>query len=376
MNPYICRKELNFYLIYNYKLNKILKCNSLNEVIKLINIEPIKIIENEPTNNAFSFPIKLFIDISNFCNLQCIHCLSESSPKNHILLNEDKIISIVQECYQHGIFQIKIGGGEPMLYPHFWELIKNIRNIAPNIRLSFTTNGTLFKREDILNIKKYECDISISLDGTREIHNLIRGRLIYDQVLQNIDILLDNDINPVIRYTLMDINKDCTLDVYNYCKKKGLLLKIRRYKPTKSEEKYLLNYDSKYYSLVEKLNALEGCDIEDIMKKESKESKLLFCSHDCGAGFRSIYIDCKGQIMPCVFLGDKYIIGNIADKKIKSLWDNSIILDHLRNIKLAPNCKNCFRNNLCHGECLGIKELYNDDISSVDPGCCLRVNEI
>lgn len=376
MRTYICRKEMDCYLVYDYKLDKLMKYSNLQEVKEIHGENDLTIIENHPTENAFYFPLKLFLDISNHCNLRCIHCLSESSPLKKVNLNENQILRLVDECYKHGVFQIKIGGGEPLLYPNFWDLIRKIRLVAPNIRLSFTTNGTILNEEDAINIKKFECDVSISLDGTEKIHNFIRRSEIFNKVLCSIDILTKHDIFPTIRYTLMDINLNDVLPIYDYCIKNGLKIKVRRYKPTAIMEKYLLTYNKEYYSLVNILAGLESCDIEDIMKNNQDTEKIFYCSHDCGAGFRSIYIDYNGNISPCVFLGENYIIGNIKHENIKEIWDNSKILNNIRGAGENIQCKNCLRKNICHGECMGIKLYYNNNIAGIDPGCCMRETNI
>lgn len=374
MVEYICRKENNKFLIYNRNMEKILCYNSIREIKEIYGKDHIKIIENTPTKNAFTFPFKLFLDISNYCNLNCIHCLSESSPYNRVLLDRFLIDKIIDECCIHGIFQIKVGGGEPLLYPGFWEVIENIRKTAPAIRLSFSTNGTILKEKDILNIKRYNCDISISLDGDSKTHNFIRGSSIFEKVIGSIDMLLEYGIHPTIRYTLMDINLHCIKQIYDFCQDRKLILKVRRYKPTSLKDKVLLTYGSEYYDTVKMLRTLQNCDIEDIMKETRDDKKILYCEHDCGAAFRSVHIDCYGNITPCVFLGEKFFLGNIQNNSIKVLWDTSKILCELREMKENKHCQKCNRRSICHGECLGIRLFYDNNVCGLDKGCLRREN--
>lgn len=372
MNTYICREEKDGFLVYDFRLNQTSMYKCQNDVFGLYGKENLQIVKNTPTPNAFNFPLKLFIDISNYCNLNCIHCLSDSSSDQHSFLEETLILKVVYECYLHGIFQIKIGGGEPLLYPSFWDMISKIRLIAPNIRLSFTTNGTILSEEDVAKIKEFSCDVSISLDGTEKVHNSIRQGNVYARVLQSIEMLVKQGIYPAVRYTLMDLNLDCIFPIYQYCLKNGLKLKIRRFKPTSYTQEHLLTYNQKYFATIEKLRELRDCDIEDIMKKDENSEKVFYRSHDCGAGFRSIYVDYNGNISPCVFLGNNYIIGNIKSNSIKELWDSAPALKTIRELKENISCRECLRKNICHGECLGIKLFYHRDMRRIDPGCCLR----
>lgn len=372
MEYYICRIETNGYYVYNKKFARILRFTSLEEVFKRYGKENIKLINNTMTVNAFSFPFKIFLDISNFCNLHCRHCLSQSAPERSEYLDESIIKKIADECSECGVFQIKIGGGEPLLYPGFWKIISYIRKIMPQVRISFTTNGTSMTKEDISNIRKMECDISVSMDGTETIHNSIRNGNVYDKVDSTVSALLDNGITPVIRYTLMDDNIGCLMDVYNYCKKKKVILKVRRYKCTSSNENKLLTYQRDYFELVKTINDLPYCDVEDIMRRSFNEDKELYCSYDCGAAFRSLHIDCFGDISPCVFLGEEFKIGNIKKDGIKFLWDNAETLKKFRVRGDSAECKHCARKMICHGECFGIKKYYSSGNDTYDPGCMLR----
>lgn len=368
----ICRCETKGYYVYNKNFSRILYFSTLEEVVTKYGKENIKLIKNKKTENAFSFPFKIFLDISNFCNLHCKHCLSQSAPERSEYLDESIIKNIIDECNKYGIFQIKIGGGEPLLYPRFWKIISYIRKTMPAVRISFTTNGTCLTKKDIANIAKMECDVSISIDGTEKIHNSIRNGNIYNIVSGNISTLLDNNITPVIRYTLMDDNIGCFMDVYNYCKEKKIILKVRRYKCTSSNEKKLLTYKKDYFELVKKINNLQYCDIEDIMRRDINKEKELYCSYDCGAAFRSLHINCFGDISPCVFLGEGFKIGNIKKDRIKFLWDNADILKKLRTRGNSVECENCSRKVICHGECLGLKKYYSSGSEIHDPGCMMR----
>lgn len=372
MKSYICRIESNGCYVYNKNFTQILCYPSLDEVFKKYKKESIKLINNTETIHAFSFPFKIFLDISNYCNLHCRHCLSQSTPECSEFLSESIVKKIADECSKYGVFQIKIGGGEPLLYPDFWNIISYIRKIMPQIRISFTTNGTSLTKKDIMNIKKMECDISVSMDGTEMIHNLIRNGNIYNKVDCTISTLLDNGITPVIRYTLMDDNIECFMDVYDYCKKRKMVLKVRRYKCTSSNERKLLTYQRDYFELVNAISNLPYCDVEDIMRKSFKKNKELYCSYDCGAAFRSLHIDCFGNISPCVFLGDEFKIGNIKKHGIKFLWDNAEILKKIRLRGDSAECMHCARKMICHGECLGLKKYYSSGNDTYEPGCMLR----
>lgn len=371
MEKYICRIEDIGNYLYCKDNNKILKYVSLGEMLQDYKSDEIVFVKNTETINSFSFPFKIFLDISNYCNLHCKHCLSQSSPKHIQFLDMSIIKKIVDEICKYGVFQIKIGGGEPLLYPHFWDIISYIRNNMPLTRISFTTNGTTLSIEDIQFIKKYKCEVSVSIDGTEEIHNCIRNGDVYKKAYRTIELLLENNITPIVRYTLMDQNIECFREVYDLFKNQKITLKVRRYKCTSHIQDKLLTYKEDYFELIKKMNNNLYCDLEDIMKNKLASKEELYCSYDCGAAFRSIYIDCFGNISPCVFMGDEFLCGNVMENKIKKIWDTSGILKKIRMREDDSKCSNCERRLICHGECLGIRKYYKSNSNIVDPACMI-----
>lgn len=67
-----------------------------------------------------SSPIRMCIDITNQCNLRCVHC--------HAMANEDRggsslstheIMELIDQCSDNGVFVLQLSGGEPTLNPSF-----------------------------------------------------------------------------------------------------------------------------------------------------------------------------------------------------------------------------------------------------------------
>jgi glutamate-1-semialdehyde 2,1-aminomutase len=85
-------------------------------------------------------------------------------------------------------------GGEPFLEPRFAEILDFLieRNVAQNIQLEVTTNGTVIKERLLERIKRFKSSfLSISLDGIGAVQEYIRYPLKWDKVQKNIGILRD-----------------------------------------------------------------------------------------------------------------------------------------------------------------------------------------
>jgi MoaA/NifB/PqqE/SkfB family radical SAM enzyme len=72
-----------------------------------------------------------------------------------------------------GMRRIIFSGGEPMLYPRFWEILEYARGKFEKVVLS--TNATRITRENIDRLKDLVDYIDITVDGPRRQHDMIRG---------------------------------------------------------------------------------------------------------------------------------------------------------------------------------------------------------
>ncbi len=126
-------------------------------------------------------PILATIILTDKCNLTCKHC-----SVNNITGKMYAYQSIHQEMsdlYNQGIRILFFCGGETFLWEDNGKTIKNLVQEAKSIGfliVNVVTNGTF-------PLDMPEADlILLSLDGTPENHNLIRGNT-YDTILNNID---------------------------------------------------------------------------------------------------------------------------------------------------------------------------------------------
>ena len=136
------------------------------------NILSIKLFHSKPA-------IYGSVDVNNICNLHCSHCywwLNRKNDEQDLDVEDWKMI--IQEKFkkQH-IFVVTLVGGEPLLRP---DIIKVFCDEMPR-RVCVVTNGT-FPLPRFANLYFYW----ISLDGTEEIHDSIRGKGSYAKTRQNI----------------------------------------------------------------------------------------------------------------------------------------------------------------------------------------------
>lgn len=86
----------------------------------------------------------------------------------------------------------------------------------------------------------------------------------------------------------------------------------------------------------------------------------------CGAGRLYCGLEPNGDIQPCVFIPIK--IGNIREQTLKDIWQNSPVLEKMRNREKFEGCGECEHRYICGG-CRARAYGYFGDVAGPDPGC-------
>ena len=78
--------------------------------------------------------------------------------------------------------QITFTGGEPLLYKDLFVLLKHANK--QNITTGFSTNGTLMTKKYLHSIHELSVDrVTVSIDGTEDVHDSIRGKGVYKKAI-------------------------------------------------------------------------------------------------------------------------------------------------------------------------------------------------
>ncbi|MBQ5490414.1 MAG: radical SAM protein, partial [Oscillospiraceae bacterium] len=145
--------------------------------------------------------------ITHRCNLRCAHCYqseyaSEMSGEE-LFPALDKYERFLEEKHLHG--HINLTGGEPLVHPDFFRLAREIRR--RNMDLGILTNGTLIDREKAILIAELRpLFVQVSLDGTRRIHNTVRGSGSFERAMRGIDWLKKEGVSVHVSFTAQRTN--------------------------------------------------------------------------------------------------------------------------------------------------------------------------
>ncbi|AWR93811.1 radical SAM protein [Acidianus brierleyi] len=134
--------------------------------------------------------------LTNRCNLECIHCLWESGPNAAYPdeLSPKESLELCKKIVNIQIPYTTLSGGEPLLYPGFWDLFTCFRN--NDIEVKIETNGNLISESVADRIARLEPrSVQISIDGaTQKTYSTMRPRGVLEKALNAIKYLNERGI--------------------------------------------------------------------------------------------------------------------------------------------------------------------------------------
>lgn len=121
------------------------------------------------------------INITSFCNLECAHCVYAAQPIPREHLTRGQIEAMMATFRRQGVRVLFLQGGEPTLW-HDGNYRFN--DLARDARKSFSQVACVTNA--ILPIDNL-CDLVwISVDGSPEVHDRVRGQGSYAKMAQNV----------------------------------------------------------------------------------------------------------------------------------------------------------------------------------------------
>lgn len=278
------------------------------------------------------------------CNSRCIMCDIWKNRIKDELLPEDylKLPSTLTD--------INITGGEPFLRYDLPEIIKNIKTAAPRARLVLNTNGFLTNRISQMLKKILITDpnfgIRISLDGTKETHNKIRGIPNgYDKAMATLDMVRKLGVKDIgISFTLGNYNIEELPKIQKYCNKNKLEFSLTVVTDSViyfGKDKQFLRPDNNNLSKILKTSAqththsfspkeiIRGWFVTRLSQYIKTKKRALPC--DAGTGF--FYMDSTGNIYTCHL--KPWLMGNIRNEPINKILSN---YSYQNQVRVCNDC--------------------------------------
>ncbi len=124
----------------------------------------------------------VLIHITSVCNLSCRHCYL---PKGELLHLEPALFqSTIQQFDDLQGLKVLISGGEPLLHPKVFEMLRSIQ--PKKLRKILLSNGLLIDAKKAVWLKALIHEVQISIDGITSHHIFRNNPTAFDKSIQSI----------------------------------------------------------------------------------------------------------------------------------------------------------------------------------------------
>jgi len=153
-------------------------------------------------------PLYVAWQITNECNLACLHCIEESGPGKAFPdeLTEEQVFDVLSQIADHDVPYLSLSGGEPMIHPRFFDMVEYA--CARGVQLKIETNGHYLNAENCARLASLAVKaVQVSLDGTTAAtFNRMRVRGDFNRVIKGIRNLRDAGVPIEINYSPTSFN--------------------------------------------------------------------------------------------------------------------------------------------------------------------------
>ena len=306
----------------------------INEINNFINSMECKFTLEEDGGKAIW-------EITHNCNYGCSYCIFSCDKKKVVgELTTKECFHVIDELVNNGFKHLKITGGEPFIRK---DLVEILEYASKKLIVDVSTNASLINEEIVKKLNKINLKmIHVSLDGNKEEHEAVRGKLTYERTINGLK-ALKNSKNKVRIGSVIHAKNENNLE--------NLVKDSINIGADEIIFSIMEPVDGQSSSLVKTLSNEEL--INNIDKLKEKYQKDIIVNYNfgrqpnfvkkCPAGDKFLYINNMGFVSPCpwVFEKNKNCISKI------SLRNN--------NLKDVLNDKNIalFLDNKSKGVCYG-----------------------
>lgn len=305
----------------------------------------------------------LWINVTNRCNLRCLHCFRNAGKVMNNELSTKEIFRVLDEFERLGGSELVISGGEPLLRKKLLDILKYAKGKVQKVKL--VTNGTVLSYEIAQALKKLEpIYIQVSVDGaTENTNDKIRGKGSFQQAIDGVKNLKRANFKhmlalsmTIMKSNLHEIEK--FVDLAQSLEVPMIHFPIFQNIGRGAENVEILGLTPK--DMIHALGHLIDVQSDDSIKIEFSLTPETFqyikgYQRDyCGAGIALWNIEPDGRVTPCAGLTDeKFTAGSIREQSLSEIIHTSIIGEKFRSLHVyqTPKCAVCELRFICGGGC-------------------------
>lgn len=340
----------------------------------------------------------LCLHIAHDCNLACKYCFAGEGEYHgrralmSLEVGRKALDFLVANSGNRVNLEVDFFGGEPLMN---WQVVKELVAYGRSLeephhkkfRFTLTTNGVLLTDEVMDFVNKEMSNLVLSIDGRKEIHDLMRphrgGQGSYDEILPKYKKAAEsrNQMNYYVRGTYTRNNTDFSEDVIHLADQGFEQISVEPVVADKKEDyalrmedvpKLLSEYDRLAQEYIRRKRDGKGFQFFHFMIDLEGGPCVAKRLSGCGSGTEYLAVTPWGDLYPChQFVGqEEFLMGNVEDGIVRK-----DIQDKFKacNVYSKKECRDCFAKFYCSGGCAANAWHESGDVNgSYELGCELQ----
>ncbi len=346
------------------------------------------------------------------CNYNCRHCFNAAENTERMAeWDYEELLDLLDQAADCGIHSFTLTGGEPMLHPHFHDIVREIykRNMVLE---QLTTNGFYLDEETLDMFKELKAapKIKLSFDGVGH-HDWMRGHTGAEQdAIRAFKLCADKGFITRAQTQVYKDNLDSMKDTLNLLEEIGVTeariirtTETRRWLKNAPEgslpmEEYMsamldlaewyMQGDHKMTVIIwQFLNLFPSIGAYSLVMEHQRDGVYRPTMPVCEGNRTMMAVTCEGDVAPCLQMcGELTPFGTRFDSlKERSLseillsgrWLDAVCTNLYALREKNPQCDGCEWFGRCCGGCRalamlsGVIEGKDPDYFASDPLACL-----
>jgi radical SAM protein with 4Fe4S-binding SPASM domain len=311
-------------------------------------------------------PIDGSIEVTNRCNLSCVHCYINLHPGDRKArtseLSCQELCKLIDQIVDEGCLWVLFTGGEPLIRGDFLDIYAYAKK--KGLLITLFTNGTLITPRIADYLKEWPpFVVEITIYGrSRETYERVtRKSGSYERCMRGIELLVERGVPIKLKSIIMTLNKHEVWDMKAYAEELGVDFRFDsvlnvRLDGDQSPAKYRLSPEDVVALDVADSKRMKGW--RDLCSRFLKRPLHPENLYQCGAGENTFHVDHCGRMSVCIM--SRFPDYNLRNGSFKEGWHVFMPRVRAQAWSKETPCKKCQLISLC-GQCPGWAKLENGD---------------
>ena len=325
----------------------------------------------------------LFLEMTDACNLHCLHCGSNCTARNKTYLDlsiTEKTLRQVAERYGAQNVMLCVTGGEPLLHPECIPFMERMHKLG--FSWGMTSNGTLIDDATADRLMQSGLEtVSISLDGLMNTNDWFRQKKgAFHKALKGITNLIIRGCDVLVTTVVFERNFSELDEMYELlCAHHVPAWRLINIEPigranahpelqlSADDHFRLLDYiHNRRFDPEQQMEVTYGCSHFLPYEYERMVRDQYFFCH---AGISVASILANGDIFACLDIERRpeLIQGNIAADDFCEIWEHGFQVFRKDRTLDSNVCSTCSERNICAGD-----SFHTWDFDKKEPRLCFR----